>query len=71
MHTKDADTTNREIALENREWIESLDYVYENQGPERVLDLLRLLQVRAQQKGTQACTRAMPCQLDKATRRPL
>jgi pyruvate dehydrogenase E1 component len=37
--------------LENREWIESLDYVYENQGPTRILELLRHLQVRAQQRG--------------------
>ncbi len=41
----------QEIAAENREWIESLDYVYANQGPERVLELLRHLQVRAQDKG--------------------
>ena len=40
-----------EIAYENREWIESLDYVYSNQGPHRVLELLRLLQVRAQAQG--------------------
>jgi hypothetical protein len=32
MTHEDADTIAREIALENREWIESLDYVYENQG---------------------------------------
>ena len=41
----------REIALENREWIESLDYVYENQGAERVLALLHLLQTRAEERG--------------------
>ena len=39
------------IAYENREWIESLDYVYANQGPQRVLELLRHLQVRAQAHG--------------------
>ena len=51
MPHEDADTTAREIAVENREWIESLDYVYENQGPARILELLRHLQVRAQQRG--------------------
>ena len=51
MPHEDADTIAREIALENREWIESLDYVYENQGPERIIELLRHLQVRAQQRG--------------------
>jgi pyruvate dehydrogenase E1 component len=46
-----ADWTDHEIAAENREWIESLDYVYANQGPHRVVELLRLLQVRAQENG--------------------
>jgi pyruvate dehydrogenase E1 component len=48
------DTTrkNREqIEYENREWLESLDYVYQNQGPDRVRELLRNLHLRAQQKG--------------------
>ena len=49
MPIEDADPTAREVAAENREWIESLDYVYENQGPSRILELLRHLQVRAQQ----------------------
>jgi len=40
-----------EIASENREWIESLDYVYANQGPARVLELMRHLQARAQAHG--------------------
>ena len=51
MSDKSAASIAREIALENREWIESLDYVYENQGAERVLELLHLLQVRAQERG--------------------
>ena len=51
MNERDAASIAQEIALENREWIESLDYVYENQGAERVLALLRLLQVRAQERG--------------------
>jgi pyruvate dehydrogenase E1 component len=51
MNDQDAASIAREVALENREWIESLDCVYENQGPARVLALLRLLQVRARQRG--------------------
>jgi len=43
----------REIEYENREWLESLDYVYQNQGPDRVRGLLRRLQTHAQQKGVQ------------------
>jgi pyruvate dehydrogenase E1 component len=37
--------------IENREWRESLDYVLKEQGADRVRDLLRLLQVRAQEQG--------------------
>jgi pyruvate dehydrogenase E1 component len=39
-----------EIEAENREWRESLDYVLDSQGPERVRDLLRRLQVRARER---------------------
>jgi len=39
------------IEIENREWRESLDYVLQSTGPERVQQLLRLLQVRAQEQG--------------------
>jgi pyruvate dehydrogenase E1 component len=39
------------LALEDAEWRESLDYVLQNQGEERVCQLLRLLQVRAQEQG--------------------
>ena len=39
------------IEIENREWRESLDYVLQNEGPERVQQLLRLLQVRALEQG--------------------
>lgn len=38
-------------AYENREWIESLEYVRRSQGPERVRELLRLLQVEARKRG--------------------
>jgi pyruvate dehydrogenase E1 component len=54
MSQDHASLPDSEIATENREWIESLDYVYANQGPERVLELLRLLQVRAQENGVEA-----------------
>ncbi|BCR02982.1 pyruvate dehydrogenase E1 component [Desulfuromonas versatilis] len=37
--------------IENAEWRESLDYVLQTQGPERVRQILRLLQVRAQEQG--------------------
>lgn len=37
--------------IENREWRESLDYVLQTAGPERVQQILRLLQVRAQEQG--------------------
>ena len=40
-----------EIAIENQEWIDSLEDVLDRQGPRRVTELLRLLQVRAQQRG--------------------
>ncbi|MEX2569410.1 MAG: pyruvate dehydrogenase (acetyl-transferring), homodimeric type [Cyclobacteriaceae bacterium] len=37
--------------IENREWIESLQYVMNNEPPERVQELLDLLQGEAQRKG--------------------
>jgi len=37
--------------IEDREWRESIDYVLQGQGPDRVRDLLRLLQIRAQEQG--------------------
>ncbi len=40
-----------EIEQENREWLESLDYVHRSQGPERVRQLLRRLQFQADQYG--------------------
>ncbi len=54
MSTEESESTIgglEDLIHENREWIESLDYVYENQGPERVHELLRLLQTRAQERG--------------------
>ena len=40
-------------AVETQEWLESLDYVLETGGPERVKRLLHHLQVHAQQAGLQ------------------
>ncbi len=43
--------TQTEIQYENQEWLESLDYVFRNQGPDRVREILRRLQHRTQQHG--------------------
>lgn len=40
-------------AEENREWLESLDYVLETEGRERVIELLRLLQQHSARRGVQ------------------
>jgi len=53
MDITNENITPEEIAQENREWLESLDYVYTNQGPARVVSLLQRLQLRAQEKGVQ------------------
>ncbi len=37
--------------IETREWLYSLDYVYQHGGPERVKELLQALQVRAHKAG--------------------
>lgn len=37
--------------IENKEWLDSLNYVFQTQGPERVSELLRKLQIRAQEYG--------------------
>ncbi|MBX5476719.1 MAG: pyruvate dehydrogenase (acetyl-transferring), homodimeric type [Clostridia bacterium] len=37
--------------IETREWLESLDFVIQNEGPERVRELLAALRARAQQAG--------------------
>ena len=39
------------VEIENSEWRESLDYVIKAHGEERALQILRLLQVRAQEPG--------------------
>ena len=37
--------------IETREWLYSLDYVFEHGGPERVKELLHQLQIRAHKAG--------------------
>ncbi|MFQ6034745.1 MAG: pyruvate dehydrogenase (acetyl-transferring), homodimeric type, partial [Sedimentisphaerales bacterium] len=37
--------------IETKEWLESLDNVFQNEGPDRVQDLLKQLQVEAQKYG--------------------
>ena len=39
--------------LENEEWFYSLDYVLQQWGPDRVVELLRQLQVRAHKAGVE------------------
>jgi pyruvate dehydrogenase E1 component len=39
------------VEAETREWLQSLNYVIENEGPERVIHILRQLQIRAQAAG--------------------
>ena len=51
MATNIQKTTDDLLDIENSEWRESLDYVLQTQGEERVRELLRLLQVRAQEQG--------------------
>jgi pyruvate dehydrogenase E1 component len=46
--------TRESMDAENREWLDSLDYVYRNAGSKRVLELLRLLQIRSQEHGVHA-----------------
>lgn len=41
------------LELENQEWLYSLDYVLQHGGPERVIELLQLLQIRAHKAGVE------------------
>ena len=45
------DEISRIREIENKEWIESLDYIIEKEGQERAKELLLLLQTRSQLKG--------------------
>jgi len=40
--------------IENQEWLESMDYVYERGGAERVRELISLLQIQAQKYGVRS-----------------
>jgi len=51
MAVKEPIEIKQQLEQENREWLESLDYIFQNQGPLRVVELLRKLQLRAQQLG--------------------
>ncbi len=51
MAKSDGDGITKEIQFENREWLQSLDYVYKSQGSKRVLNLLRRLHTRAKKHG--------------------
>ena len=46
-----SEDTTKQNELENKEWLESLDYILQNQGPDRVTELLRKLQIYAQEHG--------------------
>lgn len=53
MSTNDAAQSKTEEleAIETREWLESLDYVLQNDGPQRVEQLIQRLQLHAFEKG--------------------
>jgi len=51
MAIQDPEALARLLEIENSEWRESLDYVLREQGPDRVRQLLRVLQTRAQERG--------------------
>ena len=51
MSQRDPQDLRRLHEIEDREWRESLDYVLKQQGPDRVRQLLRQLQTRAQEEG--------------------
>jgi len=55
MAPKNHEVSAEEIEFENREWRESLDYVFQSQGPERVEALLEHLQRRAVNYGVRPC----------------
>lgn len=43
-----------ELEYEDREWIDSIDWVIRNQGPERALHLLHQLEIHAKKRGIEA-----------------
>lgn len=53
MNNPESDNIKKEMELEDRDWIESIDDVYNDQGSERVIQLIDRLQVRAKSLGIQ------------------
>lgn len=51
MEENNANTINPEQNLENREWLESLEALFQTEGPERVKELLRLIEAQAKRNG--------------------
>jgi pyruvate dehydrogenase E1 component len=51
---KNGSLSDHERELENQEWLESLDYVQQAEGPERVRELLQRLHIHAKKSGVQA-----------------
>jgi pyruvate dehydrogenase E1 component len=49
--TRDTGHKAQELNAEAREWLDSLDYVIQHSGPERVKDILHQLQIRAHAAG--------------------
>jgi pyruvate dehydrogenase E1 component len=48
---QNANPRNEHDKVENTEWLESLEYVLQHGGPERVQDILQLLEIHAQKQG--------------------
>ncbi|MEJ2055095.1 MAG: pyruvate dehydrogenase (acetyl-transferring), homodimeric type, partial [Calditrichaceae bacterium] len=44
---------NNVAEIENREWLDSLDYLFENEGPERVHDIMNILHIQAKKHGVE------------------
>ncbi len=51
MNPDQPDDAQAAVENENREWMDALDYVLQSQGADRVRELLRKLQLRAQRRG--------------------
>ncbi len=51
MNIENKDKNEKLVEVENKEWLESLEYVYESGGADRARDLLRTLQMRAHKLG--------------------
>ena len=53
MADKNGTLPENEVELENKEWLDSFEYVYQHQGADRVISLLHRLQLSLQAKGIQ------------------